>query len=71
MPETPLPTPRRDFLATTGLATAAVTLTGTARAQQASGGKLRVGIIGCGGRCSTVAKMVVKDGRFEIVALAD
>ncbi|MCH7227249.1 Gfo/Idh/MocA family protein [Haloferula sp. A504] len=71
MSELPARTPRRDFLATAGLATAAVSLGGTAQAQSSGGAKLRVGIIGCGGRCNTVAKMAVKDGRFEIAALAD
>lgn len=64
-------TKRRDFLATAGLAGAALTLPRTARAADGGAGKLRIGIIGCGGRCNTVASVAVKDGRFEIAALAD
>lgn len=61
---------RRDFLASAGLATAAVFMPKSARAQNA-GKKLKVGIIGCGGRCNTVASVAQKDGRYEIAALAD
>jgi predicted dehydrogenase len=66
-----IPAKRRDFLASAGLATAALTLPRTARAADAGSGKLRIGVIGCGGRCNTVASVAVKDGRFEIAALAD
>lgn len=65
------PTKRRDFLATAGLATAAAAIPSQARAQSPGSGKLKIGIIGCGGRCNTVASVAVKDGRFEIAALAD
>ncbi|MBT8043513.1 MAG: Gfo/Idh/MocA family oxidoreductase [Verrucomicrobiae bacterium] len=62
---------RRDFLTKAGLAAAALTVPHVASAQSDGKAKLKVGIIGCGGRCGTVADMAVKDGRFEIAALAD
>lgn len=64
-------TSRRQFLAKAGLAAAAVSVPRQARGQQADGGKLRIGIIGCGGRCESIADVAVRDGRFEISALAD
>ena len=67
----PAPLSRRNFIASSGLAAAAVSMPHIARAQDASGGKLRIGIIGCGGRSNSVGEMAIKDGRFEIVALAD
>ncbi len=67
----PIPTSRRDFLATAGLTTAAFSVPNIARAADAAGPKLRIGIIGCGGRSNNVGDMAVKDGRYEIVALAD
>ena len=62
---------RRRFIAHSGLTAAAVSMPHVARAQNDAGGKLRVGIIGCGGRSNSVGEMAIKDGRFEIVALAD
>ena len=68
----PLPnsTSRRDFLSRAGLATAAFSMPHIARAQE-TGSKLRIGIVGCGGRSNNVGEMAIKDGRFEVVALAD
>jgi predicted dehydrogenase len=65
------PTTRRGFLASSGLAAAAVSFPNILRAQNSAGPKLRIGIIGCGGRSNNVGDMALKDGRFEIVALAD
>lgn len=62
---------RRDFLFKTGLASAAWAMPQAARAQQGGQQKFRVGIVGCGGRCTSVGEVAVKDGRFEIAALAD
>lgn len=62
---------RRDFLTKTGLAAAAFAVPHIGRAEAAAAPKLRIGIVGCGGRASAVADMAVKDGRFEITALAD
>ncbi len=64
-------TNRRDFITKAGLAAAAVSMPQIATAQNTGGGKLRIGIIGCGGRSNVVGEMAIKDGRFEIVALAD
>jgi predicted dehydrogenase len=71
MTSMPNPTNRRDFLAKAGLAAAAVSMPHIANAQNAAGGKLRIGIVGCGGRSNNVGDMALKDGRFEVVALAD
>ncbi len=64
-------TTRRGFLAKTGLAAAALSMPHAAHGQGAAGTKLRIGIIGCGGRSNNVGEMALEDGRFEIVALAD
>jgi myo-inositol 2-dehydrogenase / D-chiro-inositol 1-dehydrogenase len=66
-----LPTTRRGFLASSGLAAAAVSFPNILRGQDATAPKLRVGIIGCGGRSNNVGEMALADGRYEIVALAD
>ncbi len=62
---------RRDFLAKTSLAAVAFSAPQIARAESAAGPKLRIGIVGCGGRATAVADMAIKDGRYEITALAD
>lgn len=62
---------RRSFLASSVFTAAAVSLPQIAVGQTARSKKLRVGIIGCGGRSNNVGEMALKDGRFEIVALAD
>lgn len=64
---------RRSFLAATGMAAASTALAPALRAQQpaAAAAKLRIGIVGCGGRSNNVGEGALKDGRFEIVALAD
>lgn len=69
----PIPpsTTRRGFLAKAGLATAAFSVPHISSGQEATGKKLRIGIIGCGGRSDSVGDMALRDGRFEIVALAD
>ena len=64
-------TTRRHFLASGSLAAAAVSFPAVLRAANAAAPKLRIGIIGCGGRSNSVGEMALKDGRFEIVALAD
>lgn len=62
---------RRHFIATTCLGSAAFCAPGLMMGSGASPKKLRVGIIGCGGRSDNVGDMAIQDGRFEIVALAD
>lgn len=67
-------TNRRSFLKQSGLAAGALALTQNSRltAQTLpSGPKLRIGIVGCGGRSYNVGEMALEDGRYEIVALAD
>lgn len=64
-------TTRRDFLMKSGLAAAAFSAPHFALANEAAGAKLRIGIVGCGGRANAVGDMAVKDGRFEITAVAD
>lgn len=71
MSHSTLPTTRRGFLASSGIAAAAVSFPNIVRAQNPSGPKLRIGIIGCGGRASVVGEMALRNGHFEIVALAD
>lgn len=63
--------PRRRFLTTAGLAGAALAHPAITRAQAGGGSKLRVGIVGCGGRSRIVGDVAIEDGRYEIVALAD
>lgn len=68
---------RRTFLKKTGLAAGALAVTqptrmmGQPATPTTKGPKLRVGIVGCGGRSYNVGEMALKDGRYEIVALAD
>lgn len=62
---------RRKFLASAGLTAAAMSLPQVATAQKSEVKKLRIGIVGCGGRSNNVGDMAIKDGRFEVVALAD
>lgn len=64
-------TDRRTFLAGAGLAAAAVSMPHLAVGQESGGKKLKVGIIGCGGRGRIVGDLANKDGRFEVVAVAD
>ena len=64
-------TNRRQFLATSSMAAAAISMPHLALGQETKAPKLRVGIIGCGGRSNVVGEMALKDGRFEVVALAD
>lgn len=71
MSDTILSTDRRGFLATAGLTAAAITTPDIAIGAGENPKKLRIGIIGCGGRSNNVGDMAIKDGRFEIVALAD
>lgn len=66
---------RRDFLATTTAASTLATL--TASAQQAApaaapaGPKIKLGLIGCGGRGVWIAKFFQEHGGYEVHAVAD
>lgn len=64
-------TNRRGFLTKAGLTAAALSLPQIATAQKSGRKKLRIGMIGCGGRGRVVGDTAIKDGRFEIVAVAD
>src|SRR5258706_16443509 len=63
-------TTRRQFLQTSALAAAAIPL--GARAKDITTDKIRVGLIGCGGRGSgAAAQALTADSNTELVALAD
>lgn len=63
---------RREFMAQAGAAalTAAVLPAGFGRAAQAAP-KIKLGLVGCGGRGVWIAKLFQKHGGYEISALAD
>jgi predicted dehydrogenase len=64
---------RRTFVAAAG-ATGVAAVAGTALAQQSpalAGPKIKLGVIGCGGRGGFVADLFAKHGGYEIVAAAD
>lgn len=71
MPEILNSTNRRQFLAASSMTAAAISMPHLALGQEVKAPKLRIGIIGCGGRSNVVGEMALKDGRFEVVALAD
>jgi myo-inositol 2-dehydrogenase / D-chiro-inositol 1-dehydrogenase len=62
---------RRDFLAGLGAATVGLTMAthNVLYAQEAK--KIRLGIIGCGGRGDWIADLFIKHGGYELAALAD
>ncbi len=64
------PLPRRDFLAGLG-ALAAGTALAQAPAPAAAGPKLKLGLIGCGGRGAWIGKLFQADGGYEVVAVSD
>ncbi len=63
---------RRLVLRAAGLAaTGAALAPFHAKAAHPAGKKIRMGIVGCGGRAKSVCNMMTQDGRYEITALAD
>jgi myo-inositol 2-dehydrogenase / D-chiro-inositol 1-dehydrogenase len=63
---------RRAFLASSTLAAAAVAFPYGAHAEPISGSqKIKIGVIGCGGRGSGAAQQALKVGNCEVVAVAD
>ncbi|OQW97000.1 MAG: hypothetical protein BWK77_02920 [Verrucomicrobia bacterium A1] len=73
MTEAPIPVrplPRRDFLAGLG-ALAAGTALAQAPAAAPAEPKVKLGLIGCGGRGSWIGKLFKDDGGYEITALSD
>ncbi len=71
MKPSPVPTTRRRFLTRTAFAATAVSFPQILRAAEGGGDKLRLGIVGCGGRCGSVGGVALQDGRFTVSALAD
>lgn len=64
--------PRRRFLTQTGLGLAAVSTLSRSIAQgTAANSRLRLGLIGCGGRGEWIAGLFAEHGGYEIAAVAD
>jgi myo-inositol 2-dehydrogenase / D-chiro-inositol 1-dehydrogenase len=63
---------RRKFLATTGTATAALTMLapGLIRGAEANS-KLSIALIGCGGRGRWITDLFLKNGHYQVEAVAD
>jgi myo-inositol 2-dehydrogenase / D-chiro-inositol 1-dehydrogenase len=68
----PEPLARRDFLSRAGAAALSLTIlpAGLVRGAQAAG-RIRLGVIGCGGRGSWIAALFRRHGGYEITAAAD
>ena len=66
------PVTRREFMARAGAAalSAAVLPAGVGRGSQANA-KVRLGLVGCGGRGVWIAKLFQKHGGYEVTAVAD
>jgi myo-inositol 2-dehydrogenase / D-chiro-inositol 1-dehydrogenase len=61
---------RREFLA--GAAAAGVSIVSSSAVRgAAANGKIRIGLIGCGGRGQWIANLFAEDGRYELVAIHD
>ena len=69
---TSLDVSRRHFIAQTGLGLAAVSTTSLATAQgSAANTRLRLGVVGCGGRGQWITGLFQENSGYEIVAIAD
>ena len=67
-----LPVARRTFLRQTGVGLAAVSTLSRAAAQgSAANARLRLGVVGCGGRGAWIANLFAQHGGYEIAAVAD
>jgi predicted dehydrogenase len=67
-----MPVNRREFLAKAGAAAVSVTILKPGLlAGTAANAKVRLGIVGCGGRGGWIAGLFQKHGGFEVVAVAD
>lgn len=63
---------RREFIARAGAAAVSMTILGPELVRGAqAGSKVRLGLIGCGGRGSWIAGLFKKHGGYEVVAVAD
>jgi myo-inositol 2-dehydrogenase/D-chiro-inositol 1-dehydrogenase len=72
LPALPSPAlPRRQFLAQTGAAALALGLAAPLRAAAQDAPKLKLGLIGCGGRGLWIADLFQKHGGYEFTAVAD
>ncbi len=71
-PQPPHPLTRRRFLATTGATAVGLTLfrPGLVRGAEANS-KLSLGLIGCGGRGKWITDLFLKNGHYEVTAVAD
>ncbi len=67
-----MPVKRREFIAKAGAAAVSVTFLGPGlvRGAQANS-KIRLGLVGCGGRGGWIAGLFHKHGGYEVVAVAD
>jgi predicted dehydrogenase len=71
-PTLPPSVSRRHFLAQAGLGLASVSTLSRATAQgSAANSRLRLGVIGCGGRGQWITDLFLKHGGYEVVAIAD
>ncbi len=71
MTRTSAPIPRRTFLATTAAATAFTVLKPSLVFGAEANSLLDIGLIGCGGRGSWIAKLFADSGKYRLVACAD
>ena len=72
-PTPPSTVKRRQFLATTGASALSLALASPhlGRAAAADDAKINLGLIGCGGRGSWIADLFVKNGHYNLAAVAD
>src|ERR1700683_288920 len=63
---------RRQFLTAAGASALSLAVAQPAAARQAdSGSKINLGLIGCGGRGTWIADLFLKNGHYNLVAVAD
>jgi myo-inositol 2-dehydrogenase / D-chiro-inositol 1-dehydrogenase len=63
---------RRQFLATAGASAVSLAVGHPGHAQAADGdSKINIGLIGCGGRGTWIADLFLKNGHYNLVAVAD
>ncbi|MGO8701455.1 MAG: Gfo/Idh/MocA family protein [Limisphaerales bacterium] len=62
---------RRQFLATAGASALSLAVASPTLRAAESEAKVNIGLIGCGGRGTWIADLFLKDGHYNLVALAD
>ena len=62
---------RRDFLKTTTTTALAATMSAKTALGSQANSRIKVGMVGCGGRGTLIAKMFVENGYYEIAGAAD